>query len=476
MLDSAPWKLKEGPFCAGCKWYSSRATGDFVVTIHKYACAVAAILFSMSIFGVVSAEEAEIFTVRDVEVDATAEAAAKARDIAISQGQRIALRDLLQRLTLKDDWTRLPQPSGAEINALIKGFEVEEEKNSQTRYLGKLSFAFKANNVRDLLRRYDIPFSEIRAKSTLLIPVYQSAEGPIIWAEENMWSETWATSGLAQALAPIVLPLGDLEDIAAISPETVTQSDWAQLGPIAARYGAGDIIIPVATTTEELGGVTTSVDVFQMSANGTSQYEVSFTAASEEEAFAQAVASIGGEKQENWKRRTIIQYGSEDVFEATIVFRSFNEWLSIRQRLANIPSITELRLVGLTVEGAQVNMKIAGSLENLSIALAQSDLELLDATRFLLIRPRLNDAEQASASGFTNGFQQAARAVPGIGAPTGFGEATGDISEWVPGTGALPVIGDGNLYYQQPTGGYPELTDEEPTIEDTDVQLAPFGE
>ncbi len=451
--------------------------GDFTVNMIKNALALAAIVVSVCLPGFASAEEAEIFTVRDVEVDATAEAAAKARDIAISQGQRIALRDLLRRLTLKDDWPRLPTPSGAELNGLIKGFEVEEEKNSQTRYLGKLSFAFKANSVRSLLRRYDIPFSEIRAKSTLLIPVYQTPEGPIIWAEENTWAETWTKSGFAQALAPVVLPLGDLEDIAAISPESVATAEWAQLGPIAARYGAGDIIIPVAKTVEEPGGITTSVDVVQMSANGSSQYSVTFSAASEEEALAQAVASIGGEKQENWKRRTIIQYGSEDLFEATIVFRSFNEWLSIRQRLANIPSITELRLVGLTVEGAQVNMKIAGSLENLSIALAQSDLELLDATRFLLIRPRTGETNQQATNTFgAVTTPQVARLVPGIGAPTGFGEATGDISAWVPGTGSLPVIGEGNLYYQQPSDVTPFVDYEDTVGEDATKHVPDYTE
>lgn len=442
----------------------------------KIACALAATLLAVSVPGFAVAEEAEIFTVRDVEVDATAEAAAKARDIAIAQGQRIALRDLLRRLTLKDDWERLPQPSGAEITSLIKGFEVEEEKNSQTRYLGKLSFAFKAGNVRGLLRRYDIPFSEIRAKATLLIPVYSTEEGPIIWAEENLWAETWSKSGFAQALAPIVMPLGDLEDIAAISPQSVGTADWNQLGPVAARYGAGDVIIPQATTIDEPGGVTTSVDVVQMSANGTSQYSVSFSAATEEETLLEAVNSIGGEKQESWKRRTIIQYGSEDIFEATIVFRSFNEWLSIRQRLADIPSITELHLVGLTVEGAQVNMKIAGSLENLSIALAQSDLELLDATRFLLIRPRAADTAQKATNSFSPAFQQVARAVPGISAPTGYGEATGDIQQWIPGTGSLPVVGgSGDLYYQQPEAGYPSQGQEADAVQQFE-EIAPLGD
>lgn len=428
--------------------------GEYVVIDLKYLCALAALLFSISVSGFAVAEETEIFTVREVEVDATAEAAAKARGIAIAQGQRLALRDLLRRLTLKDDWKRLPQPSSSEVTALIKGFEVEEEKNSQTRYLGKLSFAFKADKVRGLLRRYDIPFSETRAKATLLVPVYQMAEGSVIWAEENMWAESWSKSGFAQALAPVILPLGDLEDIAALSPDTVATYDWGQLRPIAGRYGAGDVIIPVASTTEEPGGFTTLVEVLQISNSGTSQYSVSFSGATEEETLAQAVASIGGQKQENWKRRTIIQYGSEDIFEATIVFRSFDEWLSIRQRLADIPSITELHLVGLTVEGAQVNLKIAGSLENLSIALAQTDLELLDATKFLLIRPRTGNENQAASTGFEPAFQQIARAVPDLSAPTGFEEATGDIGQWVPGTGSLPVIGGGNLIYQKPQIGY----------------------
>lgn len=377
-----------------------------------------------------NAAEREVFTIGGILIDATADGAAAAREIAISEGQKTALDALMRRLTLKEDWPRLPQIYGPQLVSMVQGFEIEEEKNSSTRYLGKLAYTFKPDQVRGILRGSGIPFSETRAKPALILPVYETSEVTVLWGKENPWARVWREKGLEQALAPMILPLGDLADIAALSPLDAAIADWPQLAPLATRYGAGEVLIPVVRNVSDAGGVSSSVRIIRATNEGASEFDVTFTGASEEEALDQAVSFIADQHQENWKRQTIIQFGSEDVLNAAIVFRSFNEWVNIRRRLADVPSIVELKVVGITVEGAQVTMKIAGTLQKLSLSLAQTDLELLDAANFLMIRPKVMD-DGASGFGVVPVYQEVAEAVPDLLAPSGRAMATGAIGSEV---------------------------------------------
>src|ERR1700735_2903165 len=67
------------------------------------------------------------YVVAGVPVDATAKDAVTAREAAREEGQRTALRRLLERLTPRSDWSRLPAPNGADIAALVQDFEVSDE-------------------------------------------------------------------------------------------------------------------------------------------------------------------------------------------------------------------------------------------------------------------------------------------------------------------------------------------------------------
>src|SRR6185369_3098212 len=66
----------------------------------------------------------DVYTVSGVPVDATAASSQIARDQAVSQGQRRAIRLLLERLALRRDHPRLPQVAPADLTNMVEGFEV----------------------------------------------------------------------------------------------------------------------------------------------------------------------------------------------------------------------------------------------------------------------------------------------------------------------------------------------------------------
>ena len=85
----------------------------------------------------------DVFEVRDVAVDVTAETATKARELALIEGRKLAFRRLLERLTLRIEHQGLPDLGAEEIAAYVNDFSVAEEKTSAVRYLARLNFRFK---------------------------------------------------------------------------------------------------------------------------------------------------------------------------------------------------------------------------------------------------------------------------------------------------------------------------------------------
>src|SRR5262249_45529338 len=71
-----------------------------------------------------------VYTVSNVAVDATAQSAVQARDIARADGERRAFRMLMERLTSKQEWSRLPKVTDSDLFALVQDYEVTTERSS----------------------------------------------------------------------------------------------------------------------------------------------------------------------------------------------------------------------------------------------------------------------------------------------------------------------------------------------------------
>ena len=81
----------------------------------------------------------DVFTVRDVAVDATDQTAAAARIKALADGQRRALRQVFERIVLTEDLARQPRLADRQIEALVQALEVNKERTSSVRYLAELT-------------------------------------------------------------------------------------------------------------------------------------------------------------------------------------------------------------------------------------------------------------------------------------------------------------------------------------------------
>jgi hypothetical protein len=323
----------------------------------------------------------DLFTVRDVSVDVTADSATAARDRGIREGQRKAFEALFDRLTPDSAHGALSGLDGASIDQMVQSFEVQEERTSAVRYLGRLAVTFNAQAVRNFMRSHGIAYTEVRSKPVLVLPVDQTGGAPVLWQAETGWRQSWADLPLQGGLVPVTIPYGEAPDVADVGVEQALSGDTAALRRIADRYHAGDVAVAVLTPTS--GGVTATVTLHP--ANGSpesfaiSQPTISPTAGAPvqgDPTLREAVTKVVNRLEEHWTTANVVVAGSQGQLTVKVAFTAQNEWVETRRRLSKIPTITQTRVVTLARDGAELELHYVGGLDQLRNALAQQDLTL----------------------------------------------------------------------------------------------------
>jgi len=328
-----------------------------------------------------SPSTANVFEVRDVAVDVTAKTAAAAREKALADGEQQALRRLLQRLVLRVHYGSLPQLDEQEIAALVKDFEVAEEKSSPVRYLARLNYRFKAAAVRRLLIDLSLPFAETPSKPVLVLPVYQSAGALLLFDDPNPWRDAWTAYRNPDSLVPLVFAKGDLRDIATIGAEQAVDGDPSRLGAIAARYGAGDTLVAYGIFRLDSRGRPV-LEVY-LSRYGTELQEQTVVRTfavgegeSTDDLLKRAAAQLARQVEETWKRDNLLQFGEPGVIAVRVPIRGLADWLAVKSRLAGVAVIRRADIVLMSRDEVRVNLHHIGTTDQLILALKQADLIL----------------------------------------------------------------------------------------------------
>lgn len=326
------------------------------------------------------AQQAAVYTVSGIAVDQTAQTAEQARDLALQEGKRKAFQAVIDRLVPQGYETQYPRLTDAALDGLIRGVEVFDEKRSNVRYLADLKVTFQPADVRGLLRRSGLPFSETKSKPLMVFPVMQYGYEQTLWGNPNPWRVAWERREQTDFLVPVIVPSGDLQDRGLVTARAARQGARERLDAVRARYDAGEILVVYAKYTDERP-LELELTVDYYGGAGTRSTVRSFTRPPEVTDLAGfmdiAVADVHDEIIDQWKGRTLIQLGTLSRLIARVPLATYPEWLSIRRKLDQVSVMDRVTVTSLTNLEGRLDMRFYGDPEQLAVALAQEDL-LLD--------------------------------------------------------------------------------------------------
>ena len=323
-----------------------------------------------------------VFTVRGIEVDVTAETAAAAREAALAEGHVMAMQKLLARLLPREELTRVIPLKAEQVVGFVKDFEVAAERTSDVRYLASLTFRFKPDAVRGLLRNDGLVHAETRSKPVLVLPVFGAVGEARLWEETNPWWKVWAQRQPEDWLVPLTVPLGDLGDISAIDADQALEGDMERLSAIAARYGAQDVLITQAvllgdpTLGEAVLQVGTSRLGAQMHQTIIENYQ-QLPSETAEALLARVAEAVDTEIQESWKQRNLLRPGStRRKISVTVPIEGLDDWLKVKKRLKTVAAVQRSELSSISRSRTELVITFVGDEQQLVLGMSQSDLVL----------------------------------------------------------------------------------------------------
>ena len=315
----------------------------------------------------------DMFTIAGMKIAGTAESPRAARDLAMAQGRPQAWSKLFRRFTVQEAWGNEPQLSDAQLLGLILSVEVGNERRNTTRYAADVMYHFNPVAVRQLLRRSNIAFTEERSGLALVIPLTAGKSG---FDPDSLWAIAWGAPSLQNSLVPMVVA-----DFGATlpMPPNLTELDWAALAPIARGYNASQVIFAIASEDAK------TLQMITVSAAGRKAFSFAFAQSS----FAFDVQAIA-EKTANEPRQSagrqriadenrpppLVDDGIRTHLMANVRFETLADWAKLRSRLGNVKTVTDMDVVGLALNEAEIDLTYSGPMEQLRGALARHNLAL----------------------------------------------------------------------------------------------------
>jgi len=342
------------------------------------------------------AEETDEAYSATVKVDATADSATAARELARTDGQRRALGAVVERLSGSSDTTKLPKLDDKAITDMVASFEVANERMSTVRYIAEYASHFRPAKIRRLVHVSESASVESDSRTTaesgsktsgeaakpiVVLPVYKDSANFVLWNDPNGWRTAWEQRSTGSAPARVTLPLGDAKDLALIDADKARSGVSEALTAIAQRNGGSEVVVAQAAARRQggnLAGLDVSVKRYRSGRLIDTQARSFDAAAGEDEAdfMRRVVEALADDIESSAKTVTAGRADQQTSITVTVPITSLGEWLRIRDRLASIPSIRKVELLSLNRQEARIGIKYIGSQDQLKSSLSEASLEL----------------------------------------------------------------------------------------------------
>ena len=350
----------------------------------------------------------DVFTVSGIEVDATSSDAVTARTQAIREGQQAGLDRLLRRLVPAADYGRLPPASSLPIDDYVQSFEIANEELSSTRYIAQLTVAYDPGAVRDLLRRGRFAAAETASMPVVVLPLYETEQGPRLWQDDNPWWQAWADHMDPEQLLRLVLPLGDLEDITTISPAQAQAGDPVALGNLAARYGAESTLVVTASATggpgpEQVRAV--RLDARRIGEIQQQGQPLTLAVGPDqplEQVLGQAVEQMQAGLDEQWKGANLLRFDQGGTMLAGVPIARLADWVAVKRGLERLPEVSEITITSFARDQVGLEIRYIGDQFRLEQALAQLGLALTREGESWLLLPTGGNPSQGGQPSATS--------------------------------------------------------------------------
>jgi len=360
--------------------------------------------------------QGQVFTVRNVPVDASAGDAHEAQAIAVRSAHLQAWRRLMERLVTTDP-SLVAEPDSETLLSFVQSIEVADEKITTGRYRADITVRFRADSVLGWLDQSGVAHTKVPSPILVVLPVLTTPDAVMLWQEGNGWLAAWQRRQSIVGGVELVAPVGDLDDLLAVDANGALDGDWQGMAALLGRYGADGVLV---THIRESAGVEDATAIWYEGPDGETvplgfhggsesvveevvdDVEISQDGGVLEMAvieddvaaepshatdFSAMVDFVSAGVNDYWHAVALTPEGAEAVMVAEIPVRNLAEWVTIRERLARPAALNETLPLVVSTDRVRVLLRYVGTLSELRTSLRQVGLNLTAQGDTWLILP-----------------------------------------------------------------------------------------
>lgn len=338
-----------------------------------------------------AADPAAVYTVGGIAVETKAPSLQDAREQAFLDGQKQGLRTLLERLTPSNDHASLPDVTGVEAARMVESVAVDSEKAGGNRYLATLTIRYHPQSVQQFLSERGILWNDAQRPRAVIVPLYRANGTTVLWEDPNPWKQAWDALRTEPPLTPIVVPAGDLMDVQALTVTQAEAPDAAALLRLANRYQAtlADVLIaePVAGAAQP----TVTVTRISITDTGVERADPLTVEAADGQVLPRAVQAALAALGTGWRAGAAGEAAAsapEATLRLWMPVTGLQDWMQRRETLYSVPNVRSVDVLALAPNRVDVNLRYAGTEQELNAALRAAGLQLeMDAPSGWILRP-----------------------------------------------------------------------------------------
>jgi Uncharacterized protein conserved in bacteria (DUF2066) len=342
--------------------------------------------------------ETNIFAVQGVDVDVTDKDATTAKNLALVQVQMKAIVMLADKLGTPEMSAEIAKLEDKDVLPLLKSLSIEQESTGPGRYIGRFTVRFLPTKIRNLFEKYGVNVVvQEQSKPMLVLPLWKTADGIKLW-EDNPWLAAWRNLHAEQSQVPLIVPIGDAEDVGAVNAQDVLDLNPIKLEILRRRYDVRTVLVAVGETAEGNGIHAIMTGESEL---GTMKFDKVYAA---DPATLEASAALAAsrfhavmiDKFKSDKDRLAAQaQAAKDQQEAnashsipvSVPFTSPSEWNGIRSRILATPGVIGVDVSTLAGNGAVVRLMYVGSLEDTLSSMQATGLQMSQIGGTWVIQP-----------------------------------------------------------------------------------------
>ena len=322
-----------------------------------------------------------VYKVADVIVDVTSGNASMARDTAFVQAQKHAFVQLLERLGVGE---KAAKANDDAIAALVQAIDIQKEHVSGLRYIGTFTVQFKPEAVRSFLSGRGLSYVEARARPLVVLPILRSKGRDVLWEDTTPWHHAWADEAKNAGLVPMIIPEGDLDDVAKITTSEALSGNPEKIQLMMQKYEADGVLVALLEADLDAtdGKVVPHVEVRKFDATGQIQEPSKFdlppitSASAVADILSNGAKQVMGQAERGWRQSNKAVAGPSNFLPIDVSVPTLAAWTQIRNKMKMVSPVVGAHIVTMTRGLVHAEIEFRGDVPSLQKALGDKGLLL----------------------------------------------------------------------------------------------------